>query len=299
MTAATSSKPRGRGRSAARARSAAAGWFLLLPALLLVVLFFLVPMVIFFRYGFGTTEDNGIGDSGFTLEHYKSFLTDGYYIDILLSTVKIAAIATVFSVLVSYPLAYAMWRTGSDWLRVTLGVVAFLPMLVSSVVRAYGWQVVLADHGPLAWFLDVAHISDNPPELLFQTSGVVIGMVHMFLPFVVYPVYTSLQQIEPEVLESSSDLGASWFTTFRRVTFRLSLPGLVAGAQICFTLVLGSLVIPSILGGGRVKFLPVTIYNDTSSVEWPIASVESTVLLVGALAAVLVFGAVSRRTKVK
>lgn len=263
-------------------------WLLLLPGLLLVIFAFVIPMIIFFRYSV-TSSELGAASGRYGLDSWSAFFSGTYYTKILWQTVKMAAIVTALSLCVSYPLAYSMWRAKSDLVRVGLAVVVFLPMLTSSVVRAYGWQILLNDGGPVNYLLQQLALTDEPASLLFHASGVTIAMVHMFLPFVVFPIYGAMRRIDADLEEAAADLGANWFVTFRRIGFPLTVPGILAGAEICFTLVLGSFVIPALLGGGRVSFLPVTIYNDTSAVNWPMASVESAVLLLVALAAVMAF----------
>jgi putative spermidine/putrescine transport system permease protein len=253
-------------------------------------------MIIFFRYSLSTFEPNGTSSNVYSLTSYASFFAGVYYLDILWETVKIASIVTILSLCVSYPLAYSMWRAKRETTQIALAVVAFLPMLVSSVVRAYGWQILLNDQGPVNYLLQLFHATSDPAPLLFHTAGVVVAMVHMFLPFVVFPIYGAMRRIEPDLGEAAADLGAGWLSAFGRITLPLTVPGLIAGAEICFTLVLGSFVIPALLGGGRVSFLPVTIYNDTSAVNWPMASVESAVLLVVALIAVTTFARLGRET---
>ena len=116
-----------------------------------------------------------------------------------------------------------------------------------------------------------------------------ISLTHVFLPFVVFPIFSSLTRLDPELKEAAEDLGAGWWTTFRRITFPLSLPGVVAGAQICFTLALGAFVTPAMLGGGRVLVLPLQVYNATSEINWPVAAVGGMALLIISMIAVAGF----------
>jgi putative spermidine/putrescine transport system permease protein len=132
-------------------------------------------------------------------------------------------------------------------------------------------------------------IFSTPVTLVFNLTGVVISLTHVFLPFVVFPIYSTLTRLDPALKEAAEDLGAGWWTTFRRVTLPLSLPGLVAGAQICFTLALGAFVTPAMLGGGRVLVLPLQIYSATSDINWPVAAVGGIVLLLGSMIAVAAF----------
>jgi putative spermidine/putrescine transport system permease protein len=210
-----------------------------------------------------------------------------------------AGVVTVLAILIGYPLAFALWRIGRPALQKWLAVLIFLPIIVSVVVRSYGWTVLLADQGPVNYLLQQAGMIDDPLRLVYNLTGVLISMVHVFLPFVVFPIYTSMVRLDPTLKEAAEDLGAGWWTVFRRVTLPLTLPGLVAGAQICFTLALGAFVTPAILGGGRVLVLPLHVYRATSDINWPVAAVGGMVLLVLSFFAVAAFNAMLRYSEVR
>ena len=169
---------------------------------------------------------------------------------------------------------------------------------MSVVVRSYGWTVLLADQGPINWFLQTVLAFPEPVKLVFNLTGVVISLTHVFLPFVVFPIFSTMTRLDPTLREAAMDLGAGWWTTFRRITFPLTLPGLLAGAQICFTLALGAFVTPSLLGGGRVLVLPLQIYTATSDINWPLAAVGGIVLLVLAMLTVLISNRLLRYSEV-
>ena len=130
---------------------------------------------------------------------------------------------------------------------------------------------------------------------MLKFSGVVISLTHVFLPFVVFPLYSVLTRLDPSLKEASSDLGAGWWTTFGRVTLPLSLRGIVVAGQICFTLALGAFVTPALLGGGRLLVLPINIYNNTVDINWPLAGVGGIVLLLLSMAIVAASNRVIRR----
>jgi putative spermidine/putrescine transport system permease protein len=166
------------------------------------------------------------------------------------------------------------------------------------VVLTYGWTILLGEQGPLNYVLQKLHLIDAPLKLVYNTTGVIISLVHIFLPFVVFPIYTSLNRIDPSLKEAAQDLGGGWFVTFWRVTLPLSLTGVVSAAEVCYTLSLGAFVVPAMLGGGRVQTLSLTIYNDTSAINWPIAAVGGMVLLLLALVAVGIFNRLLRHSEV-
>jgi len=144
------------------------------------------------------------------------------------------------------------------------------------------------------YILKFVRHSPDPVQLVFNLTGTLIALVHLILPFLVFPIYISLTRIDPTVLEAARDLGADWLTVFRRVTLPLSLPGLVTAANISFSIGLGIFVIPAFVGGGRVLVLPITIFDDTSVVNWPSAAVGGIVLLALALLAVGLFSRLLR-----
>ena len=261
---------------------------LLLPTLAVMIYAFVAPLVNFFEYSFYRFR-RGRLEQVFSLDTYSRFLFDEYYHIIIYDTLKMATLVTVLSLIIGYPLAYALYRINRPSIQRWLGLLIFSPILVSVVVRSYGWIVLLSDQGPVNWFLLKLGIVSEPVTLVFNLIGVVISLTHVFLPFVVFPIFSSLTRLDPALKEAAEDLGAGWWTTFRRVTFPLSLPGVVAGAQISFTLALGAFVTPAMLGGGRVLVLPLQVYNATSEINWPVAAVGGMALLVISMIAVAGF----------
>lgn len=274
--------------AAVRRRRWPAPVLLLTPVMLLIGYAFVLPLLTFMEYSFYRFAGGRLVQD-FSFETYVRFATDGYYHLIILDTLHMATLVTVMTVLIGYPLAYALWRIQRPALQRWLGLVIFSPILVSVVVRSYGWTVLLADQGPVNYVLTGLGVIAEPLELVFNLTGVVISLTHVFLPFVVFPIFSTMLRLDPSLREAAQDLGASWWTTFRRVTLPLTLPGVVAGAQIAFTLALGAFVTPAILGGGRVLVLPLQVYRATSDINWPIAAVGGFALVVLAFIAVAAF----------
>ncbi len=272
-------------------------WLLLAPVLLVMLAAFVMPMLTFFQYSFYSFERGRLIED-FSLDTYVTFLTDPYYHMVILDTLKMSLITTVVSIAVGYPLAYALWRMNKPWLQKWFAVIIFSPILVSVVVRTYGWTVLLADQGPVNWFLQQVLQFPEPVRLVFNLTGVVISLTHVFLPFVVFQIFSVMQRIDPNLREAAMDLGAGWWTTFRRVTFPLTLPGLVSGAQIAFTLSLGAFVTPQILGGGRILILPLQVYTATTEINWPLAAVGGMALLVLAMGTVMISNRLLRFSEV-
>ncbi|TQI74194.1 putative spermidine/putrescine transport system permease protein [Bosea sp. AK1] len=268
-------------------------WVLLSPILLLVIAAFVLPVGLFLQYSFYRFRSGRL-EEVFTLDTYWRFLTDELYLITIYDTLKLAILSTLLCVAISYPLAYAMWRTRSAKLQKLIALIVFAPVLVSVVVRSYGWTVLLADQGPVNYLLMKLGLTTEPISLVYNMTGTVISLAHVFLPFVVFPILASMLRLDPTLREAAEDLGAGWWTIFRRITLPLTLPGAIAGAQICFTLALGSFVTPAILGGGRVLVLPIQIYTATSDINWPVAAVGGLCLLVMAFIAVVLFGRLSK-----
>ncbi|WP_210495236.1 ABC transporter permease [Microvirga antarctica] len=263
-------------------------FLLLLPTLLLMGYTFILPLLTFFQYSFFTYRRGRLVEE-FSLETYRRFLFDGYYRTIILDTLWMSALVTIVAVIIGYPLAYALWRLERPWMKRWLSLIIFSPIIVSVVVRSYGWTVLLADQGPLNWMLLKLGLISAPLTLVFNLTGVVISLSHVFLPFIVFPIYASMTRLDPALREAAMDLGAGWWFTFRRVTLPLTLPGLVAATQIAFTLALGAFVTPAMLGGGRVQVLPLQVYHATTDINWPVAAVGGLTLLLMAFVSVALF----------
>jgi putative spermidine/putrescine transport system permease protein len=272
-------------------------WLLLTPVMLVMFGAFVMPLLTFFQYSFFRFERGRLIED-FSFDSYVDFLTDPYYHMVILDTLKMASITTLVSIAVGYPLAYALWRMSKPWMQKWFAVIIFSPILVSVVVRTYGWTVLLADQGPVNWFLQQVLQFPEPVRLVFNLTGVVISLTHVFLPFVVFPIYSVMMRIDPTLREAAMDLGAGWWTTFRRITFPLTLPGLVSGAQISFTLALGAFVTPQILGGGRILILPLQVYTATTEINWPLAAVGGMALLILAMITVMISNRLLRYSEV-
>jgi putative spermidine/putrescine transport system permease protein len=272
-------------------------WLLLAPVFAVMAFAFVAPLLVFLEYSFWRFEYGKLIED-FTFDTYVEFLTDPYFHTIVYDTLKMALITTLCSVAVGYPLAYALWRITRPGLQKWFGLIIFSPILVSVVVRSYGWTVLLADQGPVNWSLQAVLHLPEPVRLVFNLTGVVISLTHVFLPFVVFPIYSTMTRLDPTLREAAMDLGAGWWTTFRRVTFPLTLPGLLAGAQISFTLALGAFVTPQLLGGGRVLVLPLQVFQATTDINWPLAAVGGIALLVLAMITVAVSNRLLRYSEV-
>jgi putative spermidine/putrescine transport system permease protein len=279
--------------AAARAVRRLAHWLLLAPALFLMLGLFLLSLLVFFSYSVLYTFREGklIDEVGFGA--YVNFFTDSFYYACTLDTLYLAFVVTGMTLLIGFPIAYTIPKITSDLAKRLIILTIFAPLWVSVVVRTYGWMILLSRQGVVNYFLTQLGIIQEPLRLIFNFTGVTIALVHIYLPFMVFPILSVLVQMNPTLKEAASDLGAGWFRTFLHVTLPLVLPGIAAGTQLVFTLCLGSFVTPALLGGGRVQVLPGLIYRETTAVNWPMSSVASLLLLALALVVVLLFNKVT------
>ena len=293
MTAVTEGGPLTAPKPRPRRRRRYGALLLLAPALLLSLYALILPMLVFLRYSFYRFERGRLIED-WVLDAYVDFFTDPFYLQIGLESLQIALTVTVISVLISYPLAYCLWRLNKPGLQKWLALIIFSPIMVSVVVRSYGWQVVLSDQGVVNQVLLGLGLFAEPARILYTALAVIIGLVHVFLPFAVFPMYSSMTRLDPALREAAYDLGAGWFSFFWRIALPRTLPGVIAGAQVCFTLALGSFVTASLLGGGRVQVFPIEVYRATAEINWPTASVANLVLLVLAIVSVMIFSRLAR-----
>jgi putative spermidine/putrescine transport system permease protein len=268
---------------------------LLAPALVLMAVLYVVPLAVYFVNGFHLFKDGKILPV-WTLRTYVNFFTDPFTYRVVGASIGLAVAVTLLAVVIGYPLAYALHtRVRGRTARTALAVVLFSPLLVSVVVRTYGWLILLANQGLVNTTLRALGVIDEPLSLLFNQRGVVISLTHILLPFAVFPVYSVLGRLDATLKEAARDLGAGWWDTFVHVTLPLTMPGVVAGALICFTLALSAFVTPQLLGGGRVQVLPLAVYNSTVEINWPDGAVASLTLLALSVLAVWALNLALRR----
>lgn len=261
---------------------------LISPTAIVILVLMVLPTLILIKYSLSPFEGGAVQD-GYTLAHYLEVLQRGIYQSIIFRTVKIAAIVTLIDFLLGFPLAYAAVRKGG-WVGKIIVVSTLAPLTIDLVVRSFGWFILLNDNGVVnSTLVSLGIVSQgNTPKLLFNEVGIIIGLAHVMLPFMVFPIINVMHTIPREYEEAAQNLGANRFTVFRKVLFPLALPGISAGVLITFVVSLASYVTPAMLGGG-VKVLPVVITNTfTSTSNWPFASAMAIILV--AIALVIIIG---------
>ncbi len=231
---------------------------------------------------------------GFGLGNFVRFFERADYVAVLLRTIGIALVVTFFSVLVGYPIAYAISRYRGN--RNFLMMLVITPWLVSVVVRTYGWVVILGPKGTLNSLLLSLGVIDTPMRLIFNMTGVVIGLVHVFSPFFIVSVLAVLLHLDRALDEASQTLAAGPLKTFLHVTLPLSLPGVITGAMLVYLLSTGAIVTPLLLGGVRDGMLATQIYQDVLQVfDYPKAASMAIVLLLAAFSLVIPLQLLERR----
>ena len=262
-------------RVAERLEQRRLGW-LAWPGLALIGIVALAPIAWLFWMSF-------LGKDGFTLEHYYRLL-DENYIRTLQTTFEISFLVTFISVLIGYPLAYMISQV-KPRLATFLMMLVLFPVWTSLLVRCYAWLVLLQRRGVInTWLQDVGLI-ETPLPMMHNFTGTTIGMLHIMLPFMVLPLYSSMRAINRDYMRDAANLGASPVRAFWQIYVPLSLPGLFAGIVIVFVLCLGFYVTPALLGGGRVYMWSMQIErNVTYHADWGAASALGVVLLVITLA---------------
>ncbi|HWL83807.1 MAG TPA: ABC transporter permease [Roseomonas sp.] len=270
------------------ARRRERGLFLLaVPALLLLGILFAWPVLRLLA----------MSVEGGTLEHFRKAALDGLYVSVLLDSMKIAGIVMVICLVLAYPVAFWLSRAGRFGLA--FGMFALLlPFWTSVLVRTYAWLVLLGRNGVINRALRDWGWIEAPLPLLHNMTGVLIGMVHVLLPYMVLPIYASLLRIDPDLPRAAEGLGAPAWRAFLRVTFPLSLPGVSAGCALIFVLSLGFFITPALLGGGRVIMVSMLIEQQVREfLNWPFAAALSTVLLVATLAIYALIGRLTRGSR--
>ncbi len=261
-----------RGRPARRRE---AGLLLLaLPALLLLALLFAWPVL---RLLALSLQDG-------SLAQFEKAVLDELYVQVLLDSLGIALLTTGICLALAYPVA--LWLSRAGRLGLALGLFALLlPFWTSVLVRTYAWMVLLGRSGIVNRLLRDWGLVEAPLPLLYNTAGVLVGMVHVLLPYMVFPIYAALLRIDQDLGRAAEGLGAPAWRVFQRVTLPLSLPGVVAGCGLVFVLSLGFFITPALLGGGRVIMISMLIEQQVREfLDWPFASALSAVLLAATLA---------------
>ena len=256
--------------------------YLALPGIIFMALVFLGPLLLMLWSSIRGAE-------GFTLAGYARVLGDDYYIKVIGQTLQLALITTAGALILGYPAAFALARA-KGWRQVVLFALVFLPLTVSIIVKSSGWGIVLRRDGILNWLMLNLGLLERPIRMIFTEFALYAGMINVFLPFMVLPIYSVVRMMDPRLPDAAATLGASPWFRFTRVTLPLSLPGVVAGVSIVFSLAVAAYVTPSLLMGDRYMTMSMVMAKAFLNLrDWQLGAAMAAVLMT--LAVVVVIGA--------
>lgn len=254
--------------------------WLLLPAALFVLAIYAWPTLGLFRNAFNETGPTGAMVETWSLKTTAEVLADSFTFELTLNSLWLSLSATLLALAMSYPVALFLFRTDSRF-RGLLAVVAIMPMLISGVVRVFGWLAILGDRGLVNSLAQSLGLISAPIKLVFNWTGVTIGLAESIMPYMILALLAGFGQLDRTLEEASRSLGATPMRTFLRVTLPLSLPALALAAGLGFVLSMSAYITPKLLGGGRVFVLATEIFEQaTTNTNWPMASVLAIYTLV-------------------
>jgi putative spermidine/putrescine transport system permease protein len=273
-------------------------WALLAPPVALALIFFVGPLVYLFYVSVHAASPSELYGSTLTLQNYSSILGDSFYLTIIRRTLGTAALILGLCLVIGYPVAYFVALLPPRRRMIVLLLLLF-PLMVSNVVRAYGWVAILGRRGVINTSLRDLGMIDIPLDLLYTTEAVVVGLMTILLPYMVITIANTLSSLDKRYEEAAQSLGAGPVRTFVHVTLPLSTPGVASGMLLVFLLTLSAYVTITLLGGPRSKLLVSMIYDSVVSFQWPRAAALAFILLAIALALTGVIMAVLRPARVQ
>lgn len=270
-------KPAAPGSSLARRL---APWALLTPNLLWQAVFLAGPVVLLAILSLhGYEPGRGILYDVWNFDNYTRFLTDPFYLGVLFTTVKMGVMVTLVCLVLGFPLAYTL-ASLRGWKRGLLYFCIILPLLTSAVVRTFGWTILLSNNGFINRTLMALGVTDMPIKFLYNMTGVVIALAQIMLPFMVLALDAALLNIDRAVVEAARNLGAKPVRVFTRILLPLSLPGIISGSVLVFSLTISAFITPSLVGGAQVKIMPTMIYQQAMTLlDWPFGAALAFIML--------------------
>lgn len=241
-----------------------------------ITILIILPMLLIIAYAF-TVEGTAFFQCQFTLDNFARFFSDAVFFQVLIRSMRTAIITTIVCLLLGYPAAYAISRSGMSSTKLIL--IITLPTWINMLVRTYAWVGILQDNGLLNSLLGLLHI--GPFQFMYTDFAVVLGMVYNFLPFMILEIHTSLAKMDPSYLEAASDLGADHVKAFFKVTLPLSIPGIISGITLVFLPAVSSFFIPKLLGGGQYVLIGNVIESQfLTSGNWSFGSALSLTMVI-------------------
>ena len=272
-------------------------------------LFFLVPFLIVLKISFASPEyaqppysaliswADGVAQLTIDFSNYLYLLSDSLYADAYLNSIRIAAISTVFTLLIGYPMAYGIARAKGS-MRSVLLMLVILPFWTSFLIRVYAWIGILDREGLINALLLSLHIISEPLVIRQTETAVFIGIVYTYLPFMILPLYSTLEKMDTSLIEAVLDLGCKPWQAFMKITLPLSMPGILAGSLLVFIPAVGEFVIPELLGGPNTLMIGRTLWNEFfSNRDWPTASAVAIAMLIFLVIPIMWFQHIQGKTE--
>ena len=244
-------------------RPALRGFSLLSPPVLAFVVVYIAALVALFVSAFWTVDPfTSLTVHSWTLDNFRQLWSEPTYRNVAIRTVSIAAAVTITDAIIAFPFAYFMARLASPHMRAILFVLVLLPLWASYLARVYAWRLILNSNGLLNWTLGLVGLP--PANIAYTNTAMWIVFSYIWLPFMILPVYASLERIPHSYIEASRDLGAKGGRTLRSVILPLALPGIVAGSIFTFSLTLGDYITPVLVGGASSQFIGNVVYDSVN-----------------------------------
>jgi putative spermidine/putrescine transport system permease protein len=259
-------------------RDTGRGYLLSTPALALFVGLLVLPLLLTLVLSFNVFDyEVGVKGDAWTLAQYLSLITDSYFYEIFFRTFWISALVTLLCVVIGVPEAYILSRMGAPWRSIFLMLI-LTPLLISVVVRAFGWSLLLGADGLVNQAIQA--LGGRPIKMLYTPFAVILALVHVMLPFMIIPVWTSLQKLDASAEQAALSLGATQAKVMRLVVLPQVMPGVLSGTLIVFGLSASSFAIPGLLGGRRLKMVATVVYDQyLSELNWPMGAAIAVALL--------------------
>ncbi|RZI64401.1 MAG: ABC transporter permease, partial [Pseudomonas sp.] len=259
-------------------RDTGRGYLLSAPALALFFGLLVLPLLLTLVLSFNVFDyEVGVKGGEWTLAQYTNLLTDSYFYEIFLRTFWISALVTLLCVVIGVPEAYILSRMGTPWRSIFL-ILILTPLLISVVVRAFGWSLLLGADGLINQAIQA--LGGRPIKMLYTPFAVILALVHVMLPFMIIPVWTSLQKLDASAEQAALSLGATQAQVMRMVVLPQVMPGVLSGTLIVFGLSASSFAIPGLLGGRRLKMVATVVYDQyLSELNWPMGAAIAVALL--------------------
>ena len=294
------------GSAPARALNALKSRLVIIVPYLWLLFFFLVPFIIVFKISLSQSAismppytpalDFAGGISGIlrqlgelSFDNYLWLTQDALYFNAYVSSLVIAGVSTLLTLIVGYPIAYGMARAPAT-LRPTLLMLVILPFWTSFLIRVYAWIGILKPEGLLNQFLQGIGVINEPLIIMNTNTAIYIGIVYSYLPFMILPLYSALEKMDNSLIEAAQDLGCTPLSAFWKITFPLSIPGVVAGCLLVFIPAVGEFVIPDLLGGSQTLMIGRTLWNEFfANRDWPVSSAVAVILLLILIVPIVIF----------